>query len=147
MPQGIGRSKKIEALRRKRISESHRGVPRPWQKGVRRPEVTGPNSGKWKGGRIMRNGYWDVLSPGHPARNARGGGYVGEHRLVMEKIIGRYLKPGENVHHKNGIRTDNSPENLELWVRPQNPGQRLNDLLSWIVENYRNELIERLGAK
>lgn len=54
---------------------------------------------------------------------------VHEHRHVMEQVLGRPLVPGESVHHKNGVRDDNRPENLELWIGGVRYGQRATDLV------------------
>lgn len=73
-------------------------------------------------GSVNSNGYRVVSFDGR---------VVLEHRLVMEQQIGRPLLPSENVHHKNGVRLDNDPENLELWVKKQCPGARVADLVPW----------------
>ena len=86
----------------------------PYVKG----ETAREKNSKWKGGiKIHGYGYRLVASPDHPFKDKQG--YVREHRLVMEKHLGRYLRLDELVHHKNHIKTDNRIENLELTTRSE----------------------------
>jgi HNH endonuclease len=95
--------------------------------------VAKDSNGNWKGGRtIHKAGYVMVRVPDHPRANRSP--YVFEHILVAERILGRYLEPGESVHHRNGVRDDNRPENLELWIKPQPSGIRVSDAIAWAVE-------------
>lgn len=95
---------------------------------------TGSDHPSWKGGRNFDYyGYVRVSSPGHP--HAKGdGSYIPEHKLVIEKKLGRYLVPGENIHHLNGDRADNRIENLELWSTTQPRGQRIEDKVDYALE-------------
>ena len=97
---------------------------------------------------LNEDGYVIVLRPPTESRGVNdqgyvrvnlgtgryGGGRVLEHRLVMEQKLGRPLFPDETVHHKNGIKTDNDPNNLELWTGKHPRGQRVTDVVEWATE-------------
>ena len=84
------------------------------------PYRRGDKAPTWKGGIMHIQGYIYINSYDHPHKNSKG--YIAEHRLVMEKELGRYLLPNEDVHHKNGIKTDNRIENLEIVIHSHHYG-------------------------
>src|SRR5262249_14819178 len=95
----------------------------------------GTFNGNWRGGRTKHHaGYLMVRVPGHPRVANSRAPYVFEHILVMEELIGRHLASDETVHHRNGVRDDTRPENIELWVKPQPSGIRVQDATAWAWE-------------
>lgn len=110
----------------------------------------------WKGGRHKsREGYIFIRCPDHPYVHTNG--YVAEHRLVMEKYLGRYLLPWEHIHHIDGIRDHNDISNLEL-ISPENhtlysqmcancPIRKEVKLLRRQVKELSNTLQMKLGGK
>lgn len=79
---------------------------------------------RYKGGRrVDGRGYVLIWAPGRKKNP-----YQFEHRLIMERMLGRELAAREHVHHKNGVRDDNREENLELWANRHQPaGQRIGE--------------------
>jgi len=101
----IGRrySEEAKILAKQRAIE--RGLPAAFIEWRDKPKY-GPDNPSWKGGRtIDTEGYVEIRINGK---------YVREHRHIMEQMIERPLISTEQVHHRDGNRQNNAPENLEL---------------------------------
>lgn len=65
------------------------------------------NNHQWKGGRRVREDGYVYLRVHHSTE-------ITEHRKVMEDVLGRKLLPDEVVHHKDGNKQNNDPNNLQV---------------------------------
>lgn len=74
----------------------------------------GLKNGTWKGGRVVASSGYILVRVGRSHHLSDVRGYAYEHRIVAEKILGRKLRAGEEVHHCNGNKADNRPENIEV---------------------------------
>ena len=122
MPKGLKGFQKGNKLglllRGYKQSEEHKRNARKAQKKFLETHLDyhkGSNHPNWRGGRRKTpDGYIIILKTEHPFCNSHH--YVCEHRLVVEEQIGRYLKPKEESHHINKIRSDNHPKNLMAFI-------------------------------
>lgn len=92
--------------------------------------VKGPAHPNWNTGKHINQRGYVVL---HPGLTGTGKSRY-EHHVVMEQHLGRAMFPGETVHHKNGIRSDNRIDNLELHVGNHGVGQKPEDVVRWALE-------------
>lgn len=74
------------------------------------------------------------------------GRHKAAHRHVMEQMLGRELRSFEQVHHINGVKSDNRPENLELWASHPK-GQRVADLVEFVALNYPEEVMRAISLR
>ena len=118
-----GRTRQADTARPTTSGSLPLGIPEP-DRPIR--EVAGEG--------FLNHGYWIVPVPKTLRWLVGGAARVGEHRLVMALHLGRPLLPDEVVHHRNGNRTDNRIENLELWLTSHPKGQRVEDVVAFSIE-------------
>jgi hypothetical protein len=89
-------------------------MPIPWNRGIKWPEMSGKNHFNWKGGKKKTSGYIYLLNPNHHL--AQKNGYVKRANLVAEKCLNRQLTKQELLHHIDGNKENDTPENLYLFT-------------------------------
>lgn len=96
-----------------------------WCNDCRKKGLSGPASSHWNGGKFVNSHGYVMVYVGRERKK-----YIPEHVLIAEREFGGPLPPGTDVHHINGIKDDNRPENLEIWLSKSHPsGQRVEDQL------------------
>ena len=123
----------------RRVLKRH-GVTRP--RGASTKNRRGEKSPSWKGGRVvLPQGYVAIWKPDHPQANKNG--YVLEHRMVASDALGIRLTPKDEVHHINGVKDDNRPENLI--VVPRGKHQKMHAEIIRELYQLRRDL-ERMAS-
>lgn len=108
---GINEAAIARWLRTERIIRSKSDAQKQgWITTPSRASLSGEKHPAWKGGRKTSNGYVFIYARGNPGADSKG--YIPEHRLVWEQVHNRPLPEGWAVHHLNGVKRDNRPENL-----------------------------------
>lgn len=119
-------------------------MPRRYAPGHHLRGRKGARANAWHGGRGHRRGYVFVYVPNHPQADSYG--YVSEHRLIAEQSIGRLIARNEHVHHINGIKDDNRPENLQVLPRGEhNRMHSMQALERYAASGDRTEARRRAG--
>lgn len=105
--------------------------------GVKIRQQKGPDHHSWKGGKIIiSGGYYGIWKPEHPS--ASKSGYVYEHTLVIEEKLGRIpIKGKEAIHHIDGDKLNNHPDNLYLCTHSKHLSlhRRIEQLIRPMMEN------------
>jgi len=123
-----------------------RSTKRRWFNGEFDKKLVGKYHPNWKGGKIKVGKYVYVYAPNHPYAKGEGKGYVMKHRLIMEKKLGRYLKPTEIVHHIDEKTSNDNIKNLKL-IESNSAHMSLHRLGKPLSQKTKKKLSERFSGK
>ena len=116
-PKGYQLPPEVRAKIAKKIAKKNRGRKHTPEAIEKMKRAHDKHRTKGKGHKIKVSGYTYIYYPTH--KNCNGSGFIAEHRLIMERHLGRYIKNDEVVHHINGNKSDNRIENLQLMTNAE----------------------------